>query len=704
MNRLFQDISLQWKVGGAVFLSLLICFCLVWVSVESAVKDVSHELWENAKKLAQSNVNSDLGAAYAIYEDLAQDIHLDVASVARSADLAFHIAANPDAIGRSMSEVLGQSKSRFSFMCVMDEKRQILGRIRITRSNGAAKVEVIPVKSMTKMPSAEVFRRAITQGTQKGTMLLSKEVLSALWLNEMAKVPIEATPGANAPAASEETEGLVVASIVRTTVENKAYFVFGGVLMNNDTTFVDKLREILYEKSSVVSAGTATIFLRNLRISTNVRNKKGKRATGTLVSIPVEEAVLHKHQDFLGQAFVVDRQFFTAYRPIYDVLGSVVGILYVGVPCDIYRNPQRVVALGLQKRMRRSFIKVIFIGILVTLGIAFLGAKFINRPLVSLKKCTEAIAKGKLKVAVDIEGEDEIGTLAASFRQMSENLNDLVLKAKTATNGITTTSEQIGQTMRDHGSTTAQQSAAVSETTVTLEELAASSGQIAENALQVVKMATKTLEAAQRGVTLSRDTLEKMDEMQEADKDDIERIHALSAKLQRIDEIMELINTIADQTRLIAFNASIEAAGAGEAGKRFGVVSAQIRKLAANTRDRANEIRAYVSEIRNAAADLVLSRERTSAKVKAGLELTENVSVRLEEIHDDSETVLKSSKQISLATQQQRTATEQTLSAVREINDGVNLLATGARDTESEIQKLSELAVDLKKTVNRFEV
>ena len=704
MNRWFQDVSLQWKVGGAVFLSLLICFCLVWFSFEGAVEAISHELWENAKKLAQSNTNSDLGAAYALFDDLAQDIHLDVASVARSADLAFHIAANPDAIGRSMGEVLGESKSRFSFMCVMDERRHILGRIRITRTNGSSKTEVIPVQSITMMPSTEIFRRAMTQGTQKGAMLLSKDVLSALWLNEIAKVPIKATPGANAPVASEETEGLVVASIVRTTVENKPYFVFGGVLLNNDTTFVDKLREILYEKSSAVAAGTATIFLRNLRVSTNVRNLAGARATGTLVSIPVEEAVLKRHKDFLGEAFVVNRQYFTAYRPIYDVLGTVVGILYVGVPCDIYRDPQRVVASSLQRRMRKSFVQVILLGLFITLGIAFLGAKFINRPLVSLKNCTEAIAGGKLRVAVDIEGDDEIGSLAASFKKMSSNLNDLVLKAKTATHGITMTSEQIGKTMREHGSTTAQQSAAVSETTVTLEELAASSVQIAENAQQVVKMATKTLDAAQRGVAMSRDTLEKMDEMQAADKVDIEKIRTLSAKLQRIDEIMELINTIADQTRLIAFNASIEAAGAGEAGKRFGVVSAQIRKLAANTRDRANEIRAYVSEIRNAAADLVLSREATSAKVMAGLEMTDKISVRLEEIHVDSETVLMSSKQISLATQQQRTATEQTLSAVREINDGVNLLATGARSTESEINKLSELAVDLKKTVNRFEV
>ncbi len=701
MNRWFKNISLLWKVGIAVFFALFATVFFVSYSFNAAVDEVSNELWVNAQKLAQSNVNADLGAATALYEDLAQDIHLDVSAVARSADLAFHIAANPDAIGQSLNEILGESKRRFTFLCVLDKNRRILGRVRVNRSTGVG--EVIPVKSFTKMPNGDIFRLAMNEGTQQGTMLLSREILSALWLDKAARVPIAATKGASAPTASEETNGLVVGSIVRTTVENKPYFVFGGLLLNNDTVFVDKLRSVLYEKSSE-GVGTATVFLANLRVSTNVKNDKGERAIGTLVSIPVEQAVLDRGDDFLGQALVVNQRFFTGYRPIYDVLGSIVGILYVGVPCETYRNPQRLVATRLQNKMRSGFIQVLFVGLIVATMIAFLGTTFIIRPLVNLKQCSEEIAEGRLRVAIDVEGEDEIGKLATSFRQMAINLRNLVTQVKTATYGITSTSDLIGKTMRDHGSTTAQQSAAVSETTVTLEELAASSGQIADNAQQVVHMAKKTLEAAQRGVTLSRDTLDSMEEMRVADEDDIQRIIALSGKLQRIDEIMELINTIADQTRLIAFNASIEAAGAGEAGKRFGVVSAQIRKLAANTRDRANEIRAYVSEIRNATTELVHSREVTSNKVAAGLEMTENISIRLEEIHNDSETVLQSSKQISLATQQQRTATEQTLSAVREINDGVNLLASGARDTESEIHKLAELADDLKKNVNRFEI
>mgnify|MGYP006280716275 FL=1 len=704
LKRRLKDISLQWKLGGAVFFAILVSLVLVWCFFDRAVDDVSGELWKSVRKIAQAEVNSDLGAAYALYRDLGEDIHLDVSAIARSSDLAFHVVTGRDDMGRALEDLLGEAKSRFSFLCVFDADRTILGRIRVSQEVGSNSVDILPTGAKPKIPSVEVIEHAMREGRQNGTMVLSREVLSALWLEKAAKITIRPTPGARAPEAAEETRGMVVASIVQATVEGKSYFVFGGRLLNNSFAFVDELQRLFYDQSSTEAAGTASVFLDNVRISTNVKDHTGRRAIGTLLSTPVEQTVLRDGDEYEGTAFVVDREYFTGYHPIYDVFGSIAGILYVGVPCEIYRNPQQLVSEGLQERMRKGFVHVLLLSLVIALLIAFLGVRFVNSPLVYLKKCTEDMAEGRLQVSIAVDGEDEIGSLALAFRHMSENLLELVLKVKSAIKNINTSASQISSTMGEHGSTTAQQSAAVSETTATLEELAASSRQIADNAVQVVKMAGKTEESAKNGVDFSKDTLEKMKEMRSADKEDIASIKSLSEKLERIDEVMELIGNISDQSKLIAFNASIEAAGAGEAGKRFAVVSSQIRKLASDTREQAAEISAYVAEIRSKSAKLVRSRERTSGKVLEALEMTENISTKLKEILGDSKTVLSSSKQISLATQQQRTATEQTLGAVKEINEGVTVIDEGAKSTKSELDNLINLANDLNSRINRFDV
>jgi len=706
VERLLKNVSLQWKVAAAALVSLAACLVFVWYSFSTAVGQARTELWSNAQSMAQTKVNSDLGAAEALYDDLCGDIDMGVAAIARSADLAFHVATRSGDIGPALQN-LGAPLSKFvSFLCVVDARSGILGRVRVveTAKNGRG-LEVLPLRETQMLPAEDLFNAARRDGALCGAMVLSPQLLQALGLQTNAAVTVVETAGARPPDMAEERRGLVLGSLHRVAIEGAQYLVFGGRLLNNDTGFVDRLRSVIYgdDVEGKAGAGTATVFLHNLRISTNVY-RDDRRAVGTLLSIPVEQAVLRDGMTYRGRATVVGHDFFTAYRPLDDVLGNRVGALYVGVPIDVYNAPHALVAGRMQADMRTGFLEAVAFGIIVALLIAFLAGRFFNRPLVALKQCADTVAEGKLQVAVDIDGADEIGRLAEAFRRMADNLRTVVGSVASAAVGIGATSTQIGKTMREHGSTTAQQSAAVSETTATLEELAASSRQIADSAQNVVRMATKTLDSARRGVDISQETLERMTEIRRADDDDIVRIRTLSEKLQRIDEIMSLINSIADQTRLIAFNAAIEAAAAGEAGKRFGVVSAEIRRLAATTRDRANEIRNYVGEILDATASLVVSRERTGELVQSGLEATTNVRATLDQIRSDSESVLTSSQQISTSTQQQRTATEQTLSAVREINDGVNLVAQGAQETEASMMRLADLARELQSLVRRFDV
>ncbi len=167
---------------------------------------------------------------------------------------------------------------------------------------------------------------------------------------------------------------------------------------------------------------------------------------------------------------------------------------------------------------------------------------------------------------------------------------------------------------------------------------------------------------------------------------------------------MEIINTIADQTKLIAFNAALEASSAGEAGKRFGVVAVEIRRLADSVMESTGEIEAKINEIQEAINGLVIASEKGSRGIREGMEHSNQTAAMLLDIVDDAQSTQEAAKQISLSTQQQKTASNQVVTALREI-------ASGAKQTSDSIQQiiaisrnLTDLSDSLKGQVEQFRV
>jgi len=369
-----------------------------------------------------------------------------------------------------------------------------------------------------------------------------------------------------------------------------------------------------------------------------------------------------------------------------------------------FLKSQRVEVVRLRRLARARVHIALLVAFIVALAIGLIAARALVQPLTMLTRFTDDVARGDLTVELPIDGRDEIGLLANGFRKMLANMRDMVAQIGDATNQMSQAASQLTETLSAHAATSTEQSHSVHQTTATLEELTASSRQIADSSLAVVRVAAKTLESAKRGAESSKATVEHMGKIQEANDRDLQKIAGLSTRVARIDEIMNLINSIADQTKLIAFNAAIEAAAAGDAGRRFSVVSEEIRRLAEGVQARALEIRASIASVQQAAKDLELSRRNGSEVVTAGVQATERTSSNLNAILDDSRSVLADSKQISLATQEQRMATEQTLGAVRDVHRGVTDLAEGAAKTDSVVKRLSSLATKLRESVEHFEI
>ncbi len=191
----------------------------------------------------------------------------------------------------------------------------------------------------------------------------------------------------------------------------------GGLLFNRNYDLVDRVKEIVFkgEKYKGHDIGTATLFQDDLRISTNVLDDQGNRAVGTRVSREVKEAVLDRGETYVGRAFVVTAWYITAYRPIKDISGRTIGMLYVGMLEKPY--------IDLRNRVMATFAGIAGLCALFLLGLLAFIARRITRPLAVIVSATGKIAQGDLLHRVDVEGQDEIGQLARAFNRMTDELS-----------------------------------------------------------------------------------------------------------------------------------------------------------------------------------------------------------------------------------------------------------------------------------------
>lgn len=346
---------------------------------------------------------------------------------------------------------------------------------------------------------------------------------------------------------------------------------------------------------------------------------------------------------------------------------------------------------------------VLFLAVL-GIAVAVVLSRSMTRPIHRLRQGVEIIERGDLSHRLGIKSTNEIGELAASFNRMAENLQTTIQRIREASLQISSSSEQIAATTRGQASASAQQAAAVNQTTATMNELATTAGQIAESTEQVARDATHTQKDTQDGVAAVTETVRKMEDIRQGTQASIEEIRTLGQRSQQIGQVMKIINNIADQTKLIAFNAALEAAAAGEAGRRFGVVATEVRRLAGNVTGATKGIKESIAETQAAVNGLIEASEKQDNRVDEGVDHTQMTATVLEKILDSAKSTAASAQQIALSTQQQRTAAEQTVEALREVAKGAKQVESGSHQTAQVVTDLLRLAEELKEAVEHFQV
>ena len=354
-----------------------------------------------------------------------------------------------------------------------------------------------------------------------------------------------------------------------------------------------------------------------------------------------------------------------------------------------------------------SMLTVMLVG-LITLGIisalTMVIYRIITRPLLYAVKVSNMLADGDLTADIQTGRQDETGQLLLAMKNMIGKFGGILKMVSDTTTKNNVLVLDISSAAQQQSVTASEQSSAVTEISATIEELSASSAQIADNAESVAGIAARTLDKTENGVVAVQTLLDQMGEINEGNQNSINGVVDLGKKSKEITKVMAIINQIADQTKLLAFNAALEASSAGEAGKRFGVVASEIRRLADSVMESTEEIEGKINEIQNAVNHLVIASEKGTKKIQEGMVSSSQTSKSLQEILEDAQSTTDAVKEISLSTQQQSTASEQVLTALREIVEGARQNSDSI-DQISDISKdLADLSGNLKALVEKFKL
>lgn len=291
---------------------------------------------------------------------------------------------------------------------------------------------------------------------------------------------------------------------------------------------------------------------------------------------------------------------------------------------------------------------------------------------------------------------DEVGEFAVLFNRFLDRFQKLLEQIDSSATVLVTSVQELSTTTKEVTSTYNMQAAAVKEVVSTMEDSNTITQSVGRSISEVTRIAMRTKEHVDSGTGIVQQTTNKMNEIRHKNTDTISGIRSLTDKIRAIWDIVDIINAIVEQTRIIAFNAALEASTAGEAGRNFRVVASEIKRLADSTSHSTAEIQARITEIQKAANNLIVVSEEGTERIRQGHELSDHLHEVFSEILSSAEISVSSSESIEHSIRQQMNAFEQILVTMKEISGGIDNLVLTQQQTAKTAESLSSMAAKLK--------
>ena len=501
------------------------------------------------------------------------------------------------------------------------------------------------------------------------------------------------------------------------------WHIENGLLYKGDLK-IDKNDQIV-DFLGGICEGHVTIFQGDTRVATTVKNDSGQRSVGTKASEKVINEVIKNGKPYTGRAEVLGKEYHSAYSPITDKSGQIIGMIFVGLPASSLSHIQN------------DFIFSIVIAVVVIVIVLGIGSWIVigreMKKLDAVADSLEQVAGGDLKIAdLNVTSNDEIGILSHGLNEMKHKLRKLLTNVANSSEQVAASSEELMASTTQVSETTEQaaknavdmtegatkQAQTIVNLRTTVDEMREKMHELHESAGDMNNLSRISHESALDGKQKVEFAVEQIKSIAEQVSKSAEVVGELGKRSDEIGKIVDTIAAIADQTNLLALNADIEAARAGEHGRGFAVVAEEVRKLAEQSSIAAKNISELISTIQEDTTSAVEAIElgnksvrEGSASVLATGEAFKTIEEQVEKLNDN---VQRSISHIELV----NTASHEILDAIeivqeisqRSTEDAQNVSAATQQQaaTIHEMSdasgKLAELAQQMQNEVHKFKI
>ncbi|MFA9560638.1 methyl-accepting chemotaxis protein [Evansella sp. AB-rgal1] len=489
----------------------------------------------------------------------------------------------------------------------------------------------------------------------------------------------------------------------------------GDTLINNNTDIVDKI--------VALSGGTATIFLGDTRVTTTVV-VNGERAVGTKASDTVVETALVNGDTYFGEANVLGSSIQTAYKPLKDSTGEIIGMWYVGVSQEYIDDTIGSILIVLLSAIGGM--------IFITTIVVFVFSARLKKRLKNITTALKKAGQGDFSETLIINSGDEIGELSEGYNEMKSSLHKLLLQITEMSEQVAASSEQLSASADETSKATESIASSIQEVAVGSEKQVESTGklsrevseisrglqQISNNVDQVKNSALTTSVKSNDGSQLITNVVKQMNVINDKANATFNSIQDLKQKSDEIGKIIKLITEVADQTNLLSLNAAIEAARAGEQGKGFAVVANEVRKLAEQSRVSAGQISSLINDIQAGVQDSARNMNEGKLSVDVGLGLVDkaglsfdeisfainDVSAQVQEVASAVEQIKGSGESMILAVEDTSRVAEESAGYTQNVAAAAEEQAASMEEITSSAEVLSQMAEELQQAVRKFQV
>ncbi len=322
----------------------------------------------------------------------------------------------------------------------------------------------------------------------------------------------------------------------------------------------------------------------------------------------------------------------------------------------------------------------------------------------SLLKAFQKQAEGDLTQEVEVRSNDEISEMTQSFNLTNSKLSEMMKKIAMDSSSVAASSSQLSGASENISSNAEEQQSKTEHAAAAMQELGVSFVEVARNTSIASKSAKEANEFAVKGGDVVNKTIQGMNNISETVKESADTVEKLGKRSEEIGDIVEVINDIAGQTNLLALNAAIEAARAGEQGRGFAVVADEVRKLAENTTSATNEIGGMIKGIQDDTEKAVTSMHAGTKEVEEGVTLSNEAGKALEQIVESVQNVTSMIEQIASAVEEQSSASDEISTSIEAVSQIARKNTDNAQSSSESIIHLNKMASELSAMVSGFKL